>query len=353
MRTMPSLARVVTAETKPRDWTELARNVLLAESEAIRLAAERLDERFCKAISLIESAGKVVVTGLGKSGHVARKIVATLCSTGARAVFLHPAEATHGDLGIYSPGDPTIMISKSGTTAELLHLIPLLRHLESPLIGIFGALDSPLGSQVDVLLDGRVHREADSLNLVPTCSSTVALAIGDAIAVALMQARNFTAADFAKNHPSGQLGRYLCLRVGDVMHSGADVAWVSPSAPLKEVVIAMTCHSLGAACVVTETGSLAGLITDGDLRRALRLHDDPRPLCARDVMTHKPTTIEASASLQEAARVMEDRPSQISVLPVVGEENTCLGLLRIHDLYRSSQSPANGDLMSARWARQR
>jgi arabinose-5-phosphate isomerase len=314
---------------------ETARNALLIEAEAIHDAAGRLNEGFTKAVEFIlSSEGKVVVTGMGKSGHVGQKIAATLCSTGTPAVFLHAAEATHGDLGIYSPGDPTILISKSGATRELVHLVPILRQFRTPMIGILGNLDSPLAARVDVVLDGRVAREADPLNLAPTSSSTVALAIGDALASALMYARRFSDEDFARYHPSGQIGRNLTLLVSDVMHAGSGVAWVSPADKLRDVVVAMTRYPLGAACVVDQSRSLLGIITDGDLRRALQAHEDIRFLTAAEIMTAHPITISSTMTLKEAAQVMEDRPSQISVLPVIGERQECLGLFRIHDVYQ-------------------
>jgi len=317
-------------------WAQIAERALRLEAEAILAAASRLDGNLTLAVELILShPGKLVVSGLGKSGHVGHKIVATLCSTGTPAVFLHPSEAVHGDLGIYSPGDPTLLISKNGATAELLRLVPVLRQFQSPLIGIIGNKASPLAEQVDILLDASVASEADPNNLAPTSSSTVAMALGDALAVTLMEARHFTPEDFARFHPGGQLGRNLLLSVSDVMHRGDSVAWVNPALPLKQVVICMTEHPLGAACVVNAGGFLEGLITDGDLRRALRDHDDIRSLAARDVMTATPTTIAASAQLKLALHLMEDRPRQISVLPVLDDaEGKCVGLIRLHDIYQ-------------------
>lgn len=317
----------------------VARETLLAEAEAVRLAAERLDDTLTRAVELIlAQGGKVVVTGMGKSGHIGRKIAATLSSTGTPSVFLHAAEATHGDLGIYAPGDCTILISKSGTTAELVRLLPILRQFQSPLIGILGNLDSPLARNVDIALDARVVREADPLNLAPTSSTMVALGLGDALAAGLMHARGFSDMHFARYHPSGQLGRNLLLRVGDVMHVDAAVAWASPADALRLVVIAMTKHPLGAACVVDDERRLLGIITDGDLRRALQTYDDIRSLQAADLMTPNPITILPDATLKVAAQLMEDRPSQLSVLPVVDAAQQCLGLLRIHDIYQSDLS---------------
>lgn len=321
--------------TRKDQIVEVARATILAEAEAMRVVAGRLDGKIAEATELILAArGKVVVTGMGKSGHIGQKIAATLCSTGTPAVFLHAAEATHGDLGIYEPGDPSILISKSGATAELVHLIPVLRQFKTPLIGILGNLASPMALSVDVALDARVAREADPLNLAPTSSSSVALALGDALASALMYARKFSTEDFARFHPSGQLGRTLSLTVDDLMHDGAEVAWVGPGAALRDVVIAMTQHPLGAACVIDNDRRLLGIITDGDLRRALQAHDDIRALRASEIMTAHPITITPTTTLKEATRLMEDRPSQISVVPVVGEAMECLGLLRIHDLYQ-------------------
>ena len=317
------------------DFVACGRAAMEAEAEAIAIAARRLDAQFARAVELIlRHGGKVVVTGIGKSGRVAQKLVATLSSTGTPAVFLHPAEAVHGDLGVYAAEDPTIMISKSGATAELLRLVGVLRDFRSPLIGILGNVASPLASAVDIVLDASVRAEADLHNLAPTSSAAVALAIGDALAVAVMQARRFTPEDFAVYHPAGQLGRNLELAVGEVMHGTADTAFATPGDSLRAVVIAMTQHPLGAACVIDEEGRLAGLITDGDLRRALEKYDDIRPLCAAQIMTPNPTLIGPQARLHEALRLMEDRPSQIYVLPVVEQATRkCLGLLRLHDIY--------------------
>lgn len=307
------------------------------EAQAVAQAARRLDGNLSRAVDLILAhPGKLVVTGLGKSGHVARKIVATLCSTGTPAVFLHAAEASHGDLGIYAPGDPTLMVSKSGTTSELRQLIPFLRGLPSQRIGILGNPNSPLAADMDVVLDASVEREADPGNLAPTASATVALALGHALAIALMGARNFSPEEFGRYHPGGQLGRSLTLTAAQVLHGRGEVAWAKPEDSLKQVVIAMTHHPLGAACVVDAGGKLAGLITDGDLRRALQAHDDIRALSAREVMTANPITIAPEARLIDALQLMEDRASQISVLPVVDPATgACLGLLRLHDIYRA------------------
>ena len=320
------------------DWLAVARAAMEIEAAAIARAATRLDGELIRAVELILAhPGKVVVTGIGKSGHIARKIVATLCSTGTAAVFLHPAEAVHGDLGIYTPGDPTVLISKNGASSELQALVPLLRQFRSPLIGILGNASSPLASQIDVLLDAGVEREADPNNLAPTASAVTALALGHALAIALMTARNFTPEEFGRFHPGGQLGRNLKLNVAAAMHGPEEAAFVRPEAPVKELIIAMTRHPLGGACVITDEGVLAGFVTDGDLRRALTTHDDIRGLCARDIMTALPVTVGPDANLAQALELMERRRSQISVLPVVDEAGRAVGILRIHDIYLGSR----------------
>ncbi len=333
---MDAISLQISPNNSTEDWRQIAQAVLKVEAQALTEAAARLDNNLTKAVELLlKHEGKVVVSGIGKSGHIGQKIASTLASTGTPAVFLHAAEAVHGDLGIYTPGDPSILISKSGSTAELLRLIPVLRQFRSPLIAIVGNLNSPMAKQADIILDARVEREADPLNLAPTCSTTTALGLGDALAVALMMARRFTDKDFARYHPAGQLGRTLWLKVAEVMHQNDAVAWVKPETPLRQVIIAMSQRPLGAACVVDEEFQLLGIITDGDLRRALLTHEDIRILQASDCMMRQPITITPEASLRDATRLMEDRPSQISVLPVVDSQSRrCLGLIRIHDIYQ-------------------
>lgn len=317
------------------EWIAAGRSAMQAEADSIAAAAARLNGNFARAAAIVlRHSGKVIVTGIGKSGRVGEKLVATFASTGTPAVFLHPAEAVHGDLGIYQPEDPTIVISKSGATEELRRLVGVLRGFRSPLIGILGNPCAPLASEMDVVLDASVRAEADPHNLAPTASSAAAMALGDALAIAVMQARRFTPEDFAVYHPAGQLGRNLGLTVAQVMHSGERAAWARPGDPLKQVVIAMSARPLGGACVVDAEGRLAGIITDGDLRRALEAHDDIRGLTAADIMTARPVTVAPGARLHEALRLMEDRPSQIAVLPVVDPATgKCAGLLRLHDIY--------------------
>jgi len=319
-------------------WLAAARKAMETEAQAILTAAGRLDQNLIRSVELILGhSGKLVITGLGKSGHIARKIVATLQSTGTPAVFLHPTEAAHGDLGVCQPGDSVLMISKSGATAELLDLLPPLREFKAAFIGILGNPSAPLAREMDVVLDASVTREADPEGFTPTASSAAALALGDALAIALMQARSFTAEDFSRLHAGGQLGRNLRICAGDVMHRGDEVAWVKPEDSLKHVVIAITKHPLGAACVVSPAGLLTGLITDGDVRRALQDHDDIRTLRASDVMTPRPSTLSPDTLLHDALAFMEDRPSQISVVPVVDDTGMCLGLLRLHDIYQGRE----------------
>jgi arabinose-5-phosphate isomerase len=319
-----------------KEVLEVARNAMKIEADAIHAASSRLNGSFSHAVELLtRHSGKVIVSGMGKSGYIAKKIAATLSSTGSPAFFLHPADAIHGDLGVYEPGDPTILISKNGATLELLRLIPILREFDSPLIGILGNMSSPLAREVDVVLDAGVEWEADPLNLVPTASTTVALALGDALAVALIKVHDFNSRDFARLHPGGQLGRNLWMRVADVMHVRNKIACVQPSTTLKEVVIAMTKFPLGAACVLDEQQRLVGIITDGDVRRAFQKFDDIRVLSAEQIMFSKPTTISPAASLAVAIDQMEKRVSQISVLPVVDADEKCVGLIRIHDIYQA------------------
>ncbi len=312
----------------------IARNVILFEAEQLRKTMDKLDAQFDAAVqAVLSSKGKVVVCGIGKSGAVAQKITATLCSTGTPAVFLHAAEAAHGDLGVYADGDPVLVISKSGTTAEMLRLIPFFIESGSPVIAIVGNLNSPIARTATHILDGTVDKEADSLNLAPTASTTVALALGDALAVALMHARGFTEKDFARFHPGGQLGKNLMLRVEDVMHEYPLIAHVSEKSSFRELILAMTKYNLGAACVVDEQQHLIGLVTDGDVRRSLLRDADMSALTVSGIMTRNPVKVSVHATLKEAVDLMENRTSQLSVLPVV-EGDICVGLIRIHDIYQ-------------------
>lgn len=317
---------------------DLATATLKIEADAIISSINHIGDSFSEAIDLLlNTDGKIVLCGMGKSGAVAQKIAATLSSTGTPAVFLHPADAVHGDLGVYKPGDVTILLSKSGSTLELLRLLPLLREFGSKTIGILGNLNSPLAREVDVALDATVQKEADALNLAPTASTVVALAIGDALVSVLEVERNIKPSDFAKLHPGGQLGKNLWYLVSEVMHKIDKVSLVHPTTTLKDVLISMTRYPLGAACVVDDQNRLIGIITDGDLRRELQKVDDIRNLSARDMMTSSPVFISPEKTLSVAVELMENRSSQISVLPVLSKDGICLGLIRIHDIYQGAQ----------------
>ncbi len=320
-----------------RQAIEAGKALLRAEAEALAELSVRLGESFGKAVELILAhKGKLAVAGVGKSGLIGQKIAATLCSTGTPAIFLHAADAVHGDLGILQPGDPVILISKSGTTAEVVRLLPTLRGMGCPIVAIVGHPDSPIAAAADVTLDIGVKTEADPLGLVPTTSTLLTLAMGDALASALMVRREFTPADFAKFHPAGQLGRNLLMTVREAMKPLDRTAVVTPHTSLKDAVIAMTSYPHGAACVCDASGRLAGVLTDGDLRRALRKHDNLAGLTVGELMTRNPVSATPGMGLGEAARLMEDRPSQISVLPVVDTETgKCVGLIRIHDIYQA------------------
>ena len=316
----------------------IASEILKQEGQELLDAADRIAESVVKSSDIISNhSGKVVLCGMGKSGLIAQKIAATLCSIGNKAVFLHAAEAVHGDLGIYAPGDPTILISKSGATEEMLRLIPILKEFNSPLIGILGNMKSPLVRQMDVVLDASVQKEADPLGIVPTSSTTLTLAIGDAIVGVLMSQGDFKQDDFARLHPAGDLGRRLRLIVENIMQSIQDVAIVSKNDNLRKVVIEMTEKPQGAALVVDGENQLIGIITEGDLRRALADGKDIDKITVIDLMTPNPIAININSPLKEAIILMEDRKSQISVLPVVKNDGkTCAGLLRLHDIYQKN-----------------
>lgn len=316
-----------------------ARAVLETESAAIKQAAERLDANFIRAVEILDVPdGKIVVAGLGKSGHVGRKIAATFCSTGSPAVFMHAAEAVHGDLGVHQPGNPTIFLSNSGSTSELLALVSILWGRGSSLVGILGNLDGVLAQKMDVTLDASVSREADPLGIVPTASFVVTAALGDALASSLMHKRGFSEEDYAYTHPGGQLGRSWALCVNDLMHPVEKVACCEEDTTLRNLVIAMTEYPLGAACIIRE-GRLLGLVTDGDLRRALREQEDILSLKASALMSTGPVVVKPDVSIGAALRIMEERSSQISVLPVVTpDDGSLLGLLRLHDIYTPDEN---------------
>jgi arabinose-5-phosphate isomerase len=313
---------------------DLARRVLSIEAEAVRALAERLDERFLAALELIRTrSGRVVVSGIGKSGHIARKIASTMASTGTPAYFVHPAEASHGDLGMIESGDVFIAISYSGASEELLDIVPLVKRRGAKLIAITGNAASALAREADVHLDARVAQEACPLNLAPTASTTAALALGDALAVALLEARGFSSDDFARSHPKGRLPRQALLRVADVMHRDAEVAHVPCGARAMQAVAEITRGRMGMTAVVDEAGKLHGIFTDGDLRRALQRGVELNSAIVDELMTPAPRTIRADALAAEAVQLMERY--KVNQILVVDERDTLIGALNTHDLLRA------------------
>ena len=312
----------------------LAQSILESEATQLRKVAKQIDKDVIKASNLIaKHDGKVVVCGLGKSGLIAQKIVATLCSTGTKSVFMHASDALHGDLGIYNPGDPTILISKSGNTEELIRLIPILREFDSPLIGIVSNMNSFIAKNVDIVLNGTIDKEVDPLGIVPTASALVAMAIGDALASVLMVKRGFKEKDFAKYHPGGQLGKQLGLVVKDVMHPVREVAILKENSSLSDVAILMTKKPLGAGLFLGKNKTLVGIITEGDIRKAIAFNNKTDD-SINVFINRSPVTVSSSMAIHDAMKLMEDRQSQISVLPVV-DNKKCVGLLRLHDLYQT------------------
>ncbi len=308
---------------------------LKIEARAIERTAARLDKKSVeRAVEILACCdSKVIVLGVGKSGVIAQKIAQTLTSTGTIAVFVHPSDALHGGLGVVAGDDVVIALSNSGETDEILALLPAIKARGVKLLSIVGNLESTLARQSDVALDSSVDKEACPLNLAPTTSTTVALAVGDALAMTLMTAKNLTAEDFAVNHPAGQLGKRLTLKVKNLMHASPNVA---PEASWLAVVKAISKHALGAVCVVDETENLVGVITDGDLRRTIEKTEaeNLKDLKAEVMMTKNPTVAAPEMLAFDALSLMENRPHQINVLPVV-EKEKCVGLLRLHDVVRS------------------
>ncbi len=311
----------------------IAQQSLRIEAEAITEAARNVSDSIERAAGIIlDSGGKIVVTGLGKSGIIAQKIASTLRSIGTPAVFIHAAEAFHGDLGIYNDGDVTIILSKSGTTPELFRLMPILQRFNSPVIAILGNTDTGLASKIDCIIDASVKCEADPLNLAPTASSTLALAIGDALAATLIQMTDFSHDDFAEYHPGGQLGKNLERMVENVMHR--NVPAITTDKTLKDAVVALSYRPLGAVCIV-EKDRLCGIVTDGDVRRAIQKDPDINATLVTDIMNSDPVSVPPDAPLTTALDLMENRASQISVLPVVKGDRELVGLIRLHDIYQA------------------
>ena len=313
--------------------------LLTLQAEAIQQATHRLQpDQIERAVELLAACkGKIILLGVGKSGIVARKIAATVTSTGTVGVYLHPSDALHGDLGIVTSDDVTLVLSNSGETDELIAMLPYLDRRQVPIIAIVGSLDSTLACAAHVVLDASVAKEACPLNLVPTVSTTVAMAIGDALAMTLMQSKGFTSQDFALNHPAGRLGKRLTLRVNNLMYSGRANPTISSQALWLDVVSAISQGGLGAVNVIDDDGRLIGLITDGDIRRVVQ-HPSATALdthTAAAIMTRDPVVVTPDILAYEALQLMEHRPSQISVLSVVDHERYCVGLIRLHDIVRS------------------
>jgi arabinose-5-phosphate isomerase len=310
---------------------ELARKVLAIEAEAVSALGARLDTRFLDAIGVILACrGRVVVSGVGKSGHIARKIASTLASTGTPAFFLHAAEASHGDLGMITRDDVVLALSNSGQSDELLTIVPLIKRQGAKLIAVTGNPESALAKEADVHLDAGVAQEACPLNLAPTASTTAALALGDALAVALLDARGFDEQDFARAHPGGALGRRLLTHVSDVMRTGDAVPCVPESASFFDVLLEMSKKGMGMTAVVDSRGAVSGIYTDGDLRRTLEQAPDVRSLKVSDIMKRGPRTIAPNKLAAEAVELMERH--RINQLLVVADTGKLVGALNTHDL---------------------
>ena len=312
--------------------------LLRIESDAIAQTASRLNpDQVDQVVEMLSTCkGKVVIVGVGKSGIIGQKIAATMTSVGTAALYLHPSDALHGGLGIVDSNDVVIVLSNSGETDEIVGMLPYLKNRKVGIVAIVGNLNSTLARRADAVLDASVDYEACHLNLAPTTSTTVALAIGDALAVTLMKVKGLTTDDFANNHPAGRLGKRLTLRVADLMHGDSENPTIPIGSSWVEVVRAISKGGLGAVCVVDSSGMLAGVITDGDLRRAIEQteHDALARLTGDDFMTRKPIVTTPELLAYDALRLMEDRPSQISVLPVVDADGKCVGLIRVHDIVR-------------------
>jgi len=335
---IPAMTPKTLAKTSPFfDATTIlarARAVLTTEAAAISALGPRLDGGFVQACQLLLACtGRVVVSGMGKSGHVGNKIAATLASTGTPAFFVHPAEASHGDIGMITANDVLLALSNSGETAELITILPVIKRLDVPLIALTGRADSTLGRAATVVLDVSVPAEACPLNLAPTASTTATLAMGDALAIAVLEARGFTPEDFARSHPAGTLGRKLLLHVEDVMRSGTNLPLVAPEAFLREGLLEMSRKGLGMTCVAKSDGVLLGVFTDGDLRRVLDRSLDLHTTPMHAVMTANPKRAKPRMLAAEAVHLMETH--RITALPVVDENETLVGALNIHDLFRA------------------
>lgn len=315
---------------------ERATETLKIEADAVLKLIPRIDDEFERAVKHILSCkGRTIVTGMGKSGHVGRKIAASLASTGTPSFFVHPAEAFHGDLGMVTEHDVVIAISNSGETNEVINIVPIIRRIGASLIALCGRRESSLGKNADYFIDCGVEKEADPMNLAPTASTTATLAMGDAITVALLSARNFTAQDFAVFHPGGSLGRRLLLTVENVMHTGENNPIIHYSRTAKEALFMMTDKGLGATSVVDDDGKFIGLVTDGDIRRSLAKGSEFLDASVEELMTRSPQTITKDKLAASALSMMEKhQPRPITVLPVISEDNEPIGIIHLTDLLR-------------------
>lgn len=317
-----------------QDLIASGRRTIRLEQEAVAALEERIGDAFVRACQLILACtGRVVVTGMGKSGHIGHKIAATFASTGTPAFFVHPGEASHGDLGMITRGDLVVAISNSGNSPEILTMLPILKRLGIPMITMTGKPNSPLAEAAEVSLDIRVASEACPLDLAPTSSTTATLVMGDALAVALLEARGFTAEDFALSHPGGILGRRLLLRVSDLMHAGERMPNVQPDTSLLNALGEITAKGLGMTTVTGTAGELLGVFTDGDLRRAVDKGHDIRHVTIENIMTRNPTSVRSDALAAEALTIMENR--KITALVVTDEQRRAVGVIHMHDLLRA------------------
>lgn len=330
-------------QTPAEELVRMGRETFMEEAAALQAIAQRLDASFARAVRMIYACrGRVLVTGLGKSGLVGRKIAATFTSTGTPAIFVHPVEALHGDLGIATPEDLVLAISRSGHNSELLSVVNSLKALGLRSIAIVGALDSPLAASAEVTLDIAVEKEVCPLNLTPTTTATATQVMGDALTVALLRLRAFQREDFAVFHPSGTLGRTLLMTVSDLMHQGDELPLVRQDQPLREAVIEIARQRLGCACVVDEAGVLVGFLTNGDLQRVLLHHteqgDDPLDHPSAEFMNAAPRTVEPDCLARAALQKMEQNPSGPITQLVVTEEGRPLGVIHLHDILRQGLS---------------
>lgn len=318
-----------------RSFIETAQRTIALEQDAVAALKNRIDDNFTKACSLmLDCSGRVIVMGIGKSGHIANKIAATLASTGTPAHFVHPAEASHGDIGMITEQDVVLALSNSGTTEELLSILPVLKRKGVALIAMTGDVKSILARSADVNLDASVETEACPLGLAPTTSTTASLVLGDALAMALLEARGFTAEDFAFSHPGGNLGRRLLLKVENVMHAGKDIPVVSADTPVSQSLLEISAKKLGMTTIKNAAGELVGVFTDGDLRRLLDQNKDLQMTQIGEVMTSSFRSINANALASEAAKLMQD--NEIYSLVVLDEKQSLEGIVTMHDLLKAN-----------------